>query len=62
VVNLRCLGWVGTAATWYELTENIVWTFLATWAVPENALEIAVAALGVLAAMFCVLSASNPTP
>jgi hypothetical protein len=36
-----------------------VWTFLATWAVPENALEIAAAAMGVLAAIFCVLSASN---
>ena len=36
-----------------------MWTFLATWAVPENALEIAAAAMGVLAAIFCVLSASN---
>jgi hypothetical protein len=36
-----------------------VWTFLATWAVPQNALEIAAGAVGVLAAVFCVLSASN---
>jgi hypothetical protein len=34
-------------------------TFLATWAVPQNALEIAAGAVGVLAAVFCVLSASN---
>lgn len=34
-------------------------TFLATWAVPQNGLEIAAGAVGVLAAVFCVLSASN---
>ncbi len=33
--------------------------FLATWAVPRNALEIAAGAMGLLAAVFCVLSASN---
>jgi len=36
-----------------------VGAFLSTWAVPENALEIAAGAMGVLAAVFCVLSASN---
>lgn len=33
--------------------------FLSTWAVPKNAIEVAAAAMAVLAATFCVLSASN---
>ena len=36
-----------------------MWAFLAAWAVPRNALEIAAGAMGLLAAVFCVLSASN---